>query len=144
MFKEIIRKIMAAINGSGSDKPTDKGSTTPAGKSAVTLVTGEDKFQTEVLDSTVPVVVLFSAPWCTYCVKQAPVFEEVAAAMSPRVKFVKINTDNDKAIKRRYGFQGIPTTGVWIPGTANGALKLKSGFMPAAALKAFINSATKK
>ena len=32
MFKEIIRKIMAAINGSGSDKPTDKGSTTPAGK----------------------------------------------------------------------------------------------------------------
>lgn len=144
MFKEIIRKIMAAINGSGSDKPTDTGSTKPAGKSAVTLVTGDAKFQSEVLDSTIPVVVLFSAPWCSYCVKMAPVFDEVAAAMSPKVKFVKINTDDDKAIKRRYGFQGIPTTGVWIPGTANGALKLKSGFMPAAALKAFINGAIKK
>lgn len=144
MFKEIIRKIMAAINGSGSDKPADKGTTKPAGKSAVTLVTGEDKFQSEVLDSTIPVVVLFSAPWCSYCVKMAPVFDAVAGQMSGKVKFVKINTDDDKAIKRRYGFQGIPTTGVWIPGTANGALKLKSGFMPEAALKAFITGAIKK
>jgi thioredoxin-like negative regulator of GroEL len=144
MFKELIRKIMDAING--KNQPAETGAAKPAasGKSSVILVTGDAKFETEVLKSTVPVVVLFSAPWCSYCEKQAPVYEKVAKEMSPAVKFVKINTDNDKAIKSRYGFRGIPTTGVYIPGTANGALKLHSGFMPEAALKAFIKDATKK
>jgi len=142
MFKEFVRKIMAAINGS---KPaSDAGASKSAGKSAASTVSGDDNFQSEVLDSTIPVVVLFSAPWCSYCVKMAPVFDAVASQMSGKVKFVKINTDDNKAIKRRYGFQGIPTTGVWVPGTANGALKLKSGFMPEAALKAFITGAIKK
>lgn len=142
--KEIIRKIMDALNG--NKKPADTGSAKPAAasKSAVVLVTGDAKFEAEVLNSTVPVVVLFSAPWCTYCEKQAPVYEKVAKEMSPKVKFVKINTDNDQAIKSRYGFRGIPTTGVYLPGTANGAMKLHSGFMPEAALKAFIKDATKK
>lgn len=144
MFKELIRKIMDAING--TQKPAETGTAKPAatGKSSVILVTGDAKFETEVLKSTVPVVVLFSAPWCSYCEKQAPVYEKVAKEMSPAVKFVKINTDTDKAIKSRYGFRGIPTTGVFIPGTANGAMKLHSGFMPEAALKAFIKDASKK
>lgn len=144
MFKELIRKIMDAING--KKQPADTGSTKPAaaGKSSVILVTGDANFEAQVLKSTVPVVVLFSAPWCSYCEKQAPVYEKVAKDMSPAVKFVKINTDNDKAIKGRYGFRGIPTTGVYLPGTANGAMKLHSGFMPEAALKAFIKDATKK
>lgn len=140
--KELVRKIMDAING---NKPADKGTAKAAtGKSAVIRVTGDAKFEAEVLKSTVPVVVLFGAPWCSYCEKQAPVFEKVAGQMSPGVKFVKINTDDDKAIKARYGFRGIPTTGVYLPGTANGAMPLHSGYMPEDALKAFIKKATKK
>jgi len=139
--KEIVRKIMAAING---NKPDDKGSAKTTGKSAVILVSGKDQFKAEVLDSTVPVVVLFSAPWCSYCEKQAPVYEKVAREMSPAVKFVKINTDNDKPLKADYGVRGIPATGVYLPGTANGAMKMHPGYMPEAALKAFIKGAIKK
>ncbi len=144
MFKELIRKIMDAING--NKKPADKAPASPAAstKSAVVRVTGDAQFEAEVLKSTVPVVVLFSAPWCSYCEKQAPVYEKVAAQMSPQVKFVKINTDDNKPIKARYGFRGIPTTGVYKPGTANGAMTLHSGYMPEEALKAFIKGAIKK
>lgn len=144
MFKELIRKLMDAING---NKKSEKDSPKPAAtskKSAVIHVTGDAKFETEVLKSDKPVVVLFSAPWCSYCEKQAPIYEEVASQMSPAVKFVKINTDTDKGIKSRYGFRGIPTTGIYLPGTANGAMKLHSGYMPAAALKKFVNDAIKK
>ncbi len=61
MFKELVRKIMDAING---NKPADKGTAKPAatGKSAVIRLTGDAKFEAEVLKSTVPVVVLFGAP----------------------------------------------------------------------------------
>ncbi len=146
MFKEFWKTIMSAINGNKKSK-TDSAAakadaTTSSAKSAVVLVTNAT-FDSEVIASDKPVVVLFSAPWCSYCVKQAPVFEKVARQLSATVKFVKINTDNDKALKNRYGVRGIPNIGIHLPGAANGALILRPGFKEEAALKAFIKEATK-
>lgn len=147
MFKEFWNTIMSAINGkkstSDSTSAAKADTTKSSAKSAVIRVTAAN-FDSEVLASDKPVVVLFSAPWCSYCEKQAPIYEKVALQLSATVKFVKINTDNDKALKNRYGVRGIPNIGIYLPGAANGALILRPGYKEEAALKAFIKEATKK
>ncbi|MGD1834628.1 MAG: thioredoxin family protein [Nitrososphaeraceae archaeon] len=53
------------------------------------------------------VAVDFWAPWCPFCVKLAPVFEEVSNEIS-EMKFVKVNVQNEQNIALKYGVQGIP------------------------------------
>lgn len=76
--------------------------------SAVTSVSS-DQFQAEVLDSTVPVVVDFWAPWCGPCRVVGPEVEKIAAAMGDRVKVVKVNVDEAQEVAMRYGIMSIPT-----------------------------------
>ena len=49
----------------------------------------------------------FWAPWCQFCVKLAPVFEEISNDY-PEVKFVKVHVENEPGIASKYGVQGIP------------------------------------
>ena len=66
-------------------------------------------FQHEVLDSRVPVVVDFWAPWCGPCRMIAPALEKIAAEMGGRVKIAKVNVDENQRYAGQYGVQGIPT-----------------------------------
>jgi thioredoxin 1 len=78
------------------------------------IVEGNDSnFEQEVLNSDVPVVVDFWAPWCGPCRTVAPVVDELAQEYYGRVKVVKLNTDENQYTAYRYGIRSIPTLGIF-------------------------------
>jgi thioredoxin 1 len=76
--------------------------------SSVAAVT-DATFEQEVLQSGVPVLVDFWAPWCGPCRMVAPVVEEVASQYGDKVKVVKLDTDQNPAVASQYGIRSIPT-----------------------------------
>ncbi|MBA3717514.1 MAG: thioredoxin [Actinobacteria bacterium] len=66
-------------------------------------------FEQEVLSSEVPVVVDFWAPWCGPCRAVAPIFEELSREQAGRVRFTKLNIDENFVTAARYGVLSIPT-----------------------------------
>lgn len=69
----------------------------------------DEQFDETVVNSDVPVLVDFWAPWCGTCRMIAPVLEELAGELGDKVVIAKVNTDQNPIYAQRLGVQGIPT-----------------------------------
>ena len=73
----------------------------------------KDNFETEVLDSKLPVLVDFWATWCGPCMMLAPTIEEIAEEYAATVKVGKVNVDEEPELASMFGIMSIPTVMVF-------------------------------
>ena len=107
-------------------------------KMKATVDIREDNFETEVIQSTLPVLVDFWAPWCGPCKSIAPIIEELAGQYAGKLKVAKLNVDDHPATAARYGIRGIPNLII----LKGGAVKEQIvGAVPKAKLVAAIDKA---
>lgn len=77
--------------------------------SKVPIHVSDKEFQEKVLQSEIPVLVDFWAPWCGPCRMVAPVLDKLAEEYAGKILVAKVNTDEDPQWAMQYGVQGIPT-----------------------------------
>ena len=76
----------------------------------------DENFEEEVLNSDMPVLVDFWAPWCAPCNMVAPIVEEIGKEYEGKLKVCKINVDEAPQTSARYGIRSIPTLGIFKDG----------------------------
>jgi thioredoxin 1 len=103
----------------------------------ITTVT-TSSFKSEILDSSLPVVVDLWAPWCGPCRAAAPVLEALATTYDGKVKVAKVNVDDEPALASAFRVQGIPTFAVVHQGKVVGSV---AGFGGKARLQQLFDSA---
>lgn len=79
-----------------------------AAETPVIQVTSKN-FKKEVLESTTPVIVDAYATWCPPCKAVAPIFAELSNDMKGKVKFVKVNVDEESSLAKDLHIQAMPT-----------------------------------
>jgi thioredoxin 1 len=98
----------------------------------------DNNFQAEVLESDIPVLVDFWAPWCGPCRAVAPVVEEIAGERAGQLKVSKLNTDENQQTAIQYNVLSIPTLIVFKNGQE---VKRVTGAYPKKRLEAEIEPA---
>ncbi len=94
-------------------------------------------FDSEVLQSTTPVLVDYWAEWCGPCKMIAPILDDVAKEYSGKLKIAKLNIDENQDTPPKYGIRGIPTLMLFKNGNVEAT---KVGALSKTQLAAFIDA----
>ena len=97
----------------------------------------DQNFDSEVIKSKIPVAVDFWAPWCGPCRSLAPITEKLSEAYAGKVKFCKINVDENPEMAGKYKVMSIPLVLFFKAGIQKDS---SLGLVPEAALKAKIQA----
>ena len=102
------------------------------------LHVSDGDFQSQVIDSELPVLVDFWAPWCGPCRMVGPIVEELSQEYAGRVVFAKMNTDENPEIPGQFGIMSIPSLLLFRDGRL---IDRAVGMRPKGALKEWIEAA---
>lgn len=97
----------------------------------------DNSFETEVIESSTPVLVDFWAQWCGPCKAIAPILDEIAQKYSGKIKVAKIDVDNNPATPPKFGVRGIPTLILFKDGQVKAT---QVGLLSKAELMSFIDN----
>lgn len=95
------------------------------------------KFEKHRLSNDIAVLVDVWAPWCGPCRMMAPSFEEAAQVLEPKVRLLKLNSDEEQAIAQALGVRGIPSLFLFRGGKV---LAHTAGAMDARRIVAWVNN----
>ena len=101
------------------------------------LSTTDASFDSDVLKSSVPVLVDYWAEWCGPCKMIAPILDEIAGDYQGKLKIAKVNVDENQQITQKYGIRSIPTLILFKDGEVHAQ---KVGAMSKSQLAAFLET----
>ena len=94
-------------------------------------------FETEVLQSNIPVLVDYWAEWCGPCKMIAPILDEISKDYDGKLKIAKLNIDENAQTPAKFGIRGIPTLMIFKNGNVEAT---KVGALSKSQLTTFIDS----
>jgi thioredoxin 1 len=101
-------------------------------------ITSDDRFETDVLKASRPVLVDFGADWCPPCRAIAPHLEDLAKTGVDQLSIVKVDVDGSPETAMRYGIRGLPTLIVFRDGEP---VARRSGALPKRELQQWVEAA---